>query len=327
MAAHHPNQNASSFRRIPSPGGHHAARTRSPTSPSPPSLPIFSSEHATTSNSTLSSKSSGSNNGGPSTNTSIKVGQYHHPRRNKQLLLEKDMHNRALSRKALMENDAMVYLDGPQVYTCGNCRTHLTSHDDIISKSFHGRRGRAYLFDQCVNVTTGPAEDRFLITGLHSVSDIFCKRCETLIGWTYAKAYEPSQKYKEGKFIIEKINLHLEESDYYTVDRPAGERGDKWRVRSMSWGSERSLSVGSYGEAMGSPSGVMGSPGAPSYHHPRGRCGSGSNSSIGGNNSYHNRAAPQTPTRRSPGMAMMSPKSPRSPSDIIYEYPRAESES
>jgi len=40
-----------------------------------------------------------------------------------------------------MENDAMVYLDGPQVYTCGNCRTHLTSHDDIISKSFHGRHG------------------------------------------------------------------------------------------------------------------------------------------------------------------------------------------
>ena len=41
-----------------------------------------------------------------------------------------------------MENDAMVYLDGPQVYTCGNCRTHLTSHDDIISKSFHGRHGK-----------------------------------------------------------------------------------------------------------------------------------------------------------------------------------------
>ena len=104
------------------------------------------------------------------------------------------------------------HLDGPQVYTCGNCRTHLTSHDDIISKSFHGRHGklpffllylvfpilalnqkmhiilgRAYLFDQCVNITTGPAEDRFLITGLHSVSDIFCKRCQTLVGWTYAK--------------------------------------------------------------------------------------------------------------------------------------------
>lgn len=98
--------------------------------------------------------------------------------------------------------------------------------------------GRAYLFDQCVNVTIGKAEDRLLITGLHSVCDIFCKRCKNLVGWTYAKAYETSQKYKEGKFIIEKINLHLEESPNYDVAPPAGERSDRWRRRSMSWGSE-----------------------------------------------------------------------------------------
>ena len=64
----------------------------------------------------------------------------HHERTREKLA--RDMHNRALCKKALMENDAMVYLDGPQVYTCANCRTHLTSHDDIISKSFHGRHGK-----------------------------------------------------------------------------------------------------------------------------------------------------------------------------------------
>lgn len=89
-----------------------------------------------------------------------------------------------------------------------------------------------------MNVTIGPAEDRALITGLHSVCDIFCKRCKHMVGWTYAKAYETSQKYKEGKFIIEKINLHLEESGYYDVNAPAGERVDRWRQRSMSWGNE-----------------------------------------------------------------------------------------
>lgn len=145
---------------------------------------------------------------------------------------------KARARSAQKENDAMVYLDGPQVYTCAQCRTHLTSHDDIISKSFHGRHGRAYLFDQCVNVTIGKAEDRFLITGLHSVCDIFCKRCKSMVGWTYARAYEASQKYKEKKFIIEKINLHLEESPTYDIiPPPAGERPDRWRRRSMSWGS------------------------------------------------------------------------------------------
>eukprot|EP00562_Extubocellulus_spinifer_P001056 CAMPEP_0178489764 /NCGR_PEP_ID=MMETSP0696-20121128/10546_1 /TAXON_ID=265572 /ORGANISM="Extubocellulus spinifer, Strain CCMP396" /LENGTH=400 /DNA_ID=CAMNT_0020117579 /DNA_START=694 /DNA_END=1897 /DNA_ORIENTATION=+ len=144
------------------------------------------------------------------------------------------------SKAAQAENDTMVYLEGPCVYTCAQCRTHLTSHDDIISKSFHGRHGRAYLFDQCVNVTIGEAEDRLLITGLHSVCDIFCKRCKSMVGWTYARAYEASQKYKEGKFIIEKINLYLEES-HYDVSHPAGERGDRWRKRSMSWGSDRSM--------------------------------------------------------------------------------------
>mmetsp|Transcript_1451 Transcript_1451/g.3182 ORF Transcript_1451/g.3182 Transcript_1451/m.3182 type:complete len:507 (+) Transcript_1451:306-1826(+) len=121
---------------------------------------------------------------------------------------------RAQTKSALKVNDAMIYLDGPQVYTCQQCRTHLTSHDDIISKSFHGRNGRAYLLDEAVNIKIGPAEDRMLMTGLHSVCDIFCKRCKTLVGWTYQRAYEASQKYKEGKFIIEKINLYLEQQQH-----------------------------------------------------------------------------------------------------------------
>ena len=61
-----------------------------------------------------------------------------------------------------------------------------------------------------------------------------------MVGWTYARAYESSQKYKEGKFIIEKINLYMEES-HYDVNHPAGERGDRWRQRSMSWGSDRPM--------------------------------------------------------------------------------------
>ena len=188
--------------------------------------------------------------------------------------------------------------------------------------------GRAYLFDQCVNISTGPAEDRILITGLHTVSDISCKRCRTLVGWTYAKAYENSQKYKEGKFIIEKIHLHLEENDvYYDVGRPAGERGDRWRVRSMSWGSERSTSAGSYGEATTTPvSSYSPSSSSTGGLYSRSRSGSGSGY-HGGNNVPstfdHPRPSPQTPVRRSPGAtaaATLTPNSPSLPGDIIYEY-------
>jgi len=81
------------------------------------------------------------------------------------------------------------------------------------------------------------------MTGLHSVNDIFCIRCKKLIGWTYSKAYEQSQKYKEGKFIIEKINLFLEEGNNYDAPTPPGEKQDRWRKRSMSWGSEPSVDI------------------------------------------------------------------------------------
>ncbi|CAB1341364.1 unnamed protein product [Coregonus sp. 'balchen'] len=64
---------------------------------------------------------------------------------------------------------------------------------------------QAYL-DSChrrVNVGCGPAEERLLLTGLHAVADIYCENCHTTLGWKYEQAFELSQKYKEGKFIIE----------------------------------------------------------------------------------------------------------------------------
>ncbi|KAM6359064.1 protein yippee-like 4 isoform 2-T2 [Alca torda] len=58
-----------------------------------------------------------------------------------------------------------------------------------------------------VNVGCGPAEQRLLLTGLHSVADIFCQSCKTTLGWKYEQAFESSQKYKEGKFIIEMSHM------------------------------------------------------------------------------------------------------------------------
>jgi len=100
-----------------------------------------------------------------------------------------------------------TYLSGPGVYACSNCRTHLAKKDQIISKSFQGRNGKAYLFDKCVNVFPGPQEDRILITGLHTVADIFCINCESILGWKYDEAYEEREKYKVGKFILEKAKI------------------------------------------------------------------------------------------------------------------------
>ncbi|TFJ86755.1 hypothetical protein NSK_001843 [Nannochloropsis salina CCMP1776] len=96
------------------------------------------------------------------------------------------------------------YLDGPQIWCCSQCWTHLSTNDQIISKQFTGRGGRAFLYDKVINVTTGQHEKRMLITGLHTVADIFCLDCQALLGWKYEEAFEESQKYKEGKYILEK---------------------------------------------------------------------------------------------------------------------------
>ncbi|CAH1129082.1 unnamed protein product [Ceutorhynchus assimilis] len=94
-----------------------------------------------------------------------------------------------------------------RTYSCIHCRAHLANHDELISKSFQGSQGRAYLFNSVVNVGCGPAEERVLLTGLHAVADIYCECCKTTLGWKYEHAFESSQKYKEGKFIIELAHM------------------------------------------------------------------------------------------------------------------------
>ncbi|XP_044956650.1 protein yippee-like At4g27745 [Hordeum vulgare subsp. vulgare] len=101
-------------------------------------------------------------------------------------------------------------LVGPRVYTCSHCRNHVCLHDDIISKDFQGRNGRAFLSYHAMNVTTGSKEDRQLMTGLHTIADIHCCDCQEVLGWKYERAYEESQKYKEGRFIFEQAKITQE---------------------------------------------------------------------------------------------------------------------
>lgn len=114
-----------------------------------------------------------------------------------------------------------------------------------------------------VNITMGVKEDRNLITGLHTVADVYCSSCQTILGWKYVtarptlhaklihlltgslsayerrpqatpcvlsvhaltvrgmcvgflqvEAFEESQKYKEGKCIIEKAKMCFDLAKY-----------------------------------------------------------------------------------------------------------------
>ncbi|TYH58231.1 hypothetical protein ES332_D08G139000v1 [Gossypium tomentosum] len=73
----------------------------------------------------------------------------------------------------------MEEMVGPRLYSCCNCRNQIALHDDVISKSFQGR----------------------------NVADVYCCDCREVLGWKYERAYEETQKYKEGKFILEKSKI------------------------------------------------------------------------------------------------------------------------
>jgi len=89
------------------------------------------------------------------------------------------------------------------IFVCRSCRAHLTSGKELISKDFRGRSGKAFLFNSVLNTKCGTPEDRMLITGLHTISDIFCTECNSALGWKYLHAFDERQRYKIGKVILE----------------------------------------------------------------------------------------------------------------------------
>src|SRR5271163_3136032 len=111
---------------------------------------------------------------------------------------------------------------------CSKCSTDLCLTSQIISKGFTGRHGRAYLVQGqpshthvhasgLPNTYQNKAVPRNLVTGQHTVSDINCAICGTVLGWKYVEAAEESQKYKVGKFILEtkriKVGVSWENDD------------------------------------------------------------------------------------------------------------------
>ncbi|XP_048321165.1 protein yippee-like At5g53940 [Ziziphus jujuba] len=108
----------------------------------------------------------------------------------------------------------VVELEG-RCYRCKFCKTQLALANDLVSRAFHSRRGKAYLFNHAVNINVGALEERMMLSGQHTVADIFCCFCGQIVGWKYEAAHEKSQKYKEGKFILERGRI-VDEVDFST---------------------------------------------------------------------------------------------------------------
>ncbi|VDK44133.1 unnamed protein product [Anisakis simplex] len=96
------------------------------------------------------------------------------------------------------------HLGGKRVFSCATCEMYLSNRHEVLSTNFRGATGRAYLFRRVVNIRESDVESREMMTGRHLVRDVFCKRCNTKLGWMYEFAVEPDQKYKEGRVILER---------------------------------------------------------------------------------------------------------------------------
>ncbi|KAL7211775.1 hypothetical protein ACSBR2_014606 [Camellia fascicularis] len=115
----------------------------------------------------------------------------------------------------------LVELEG-RSYRCRYCHTPLAFADDVLSRSFNCGHGRAYLFNNAVNISVGPMEERVMLTGKHTVCDIFCCCCGQILGWKYVAASDNTHKYKEGKFVLERWRIAEEFTDEVNLDaRPS----------------------------------------------------------------------------------------------------------
>lgn len=113
---------------------------------------------------------------------------------------------------------------------CSTCATQICLTTQIVSKGFTGRHGRAYLVstestespyqeESLPNTLLQTPVSRQLVTGNHTVSDMDCVFCGSVLGWKYVSAEQESQRYgqpalanteltascryKVGKFILE----------------------------------------------------------------------------------------------------------------------------
>ncbi|KAG4443046.1 hypothetical protein IFR05_001500 [Cadophora sp. M221] len=120
------------------------------------------------------------------------------------------------------EGVAHLHRAQPNTLKCVTCSSDIAFADQIVSKGFTGRHGRAYLVSLppveitmsgnknqdkdtgiLPNTRIGRSVNRELLTGQHVVADVSCVICGVILGWKYLDAKELAQKYKIGKYILE----------------------------------------------------------------------------------------------------------------------------
>lgn len=117
------------------------------------------------------------------------------------------------------QSDQQISVDIDEVRKLFDLKYFCRQSSLTIRHRFTGSTGRAYLFKKVVNLTFSNVQDRVMLTGRHMVRDVMCKNCKTKLGWMYEYATEDSQRYKEGRVILEHA-LITESEGFNEFPRP-----------------------------------------------------------------------------------------------------------
>ncbi|KAJ7579216.1 hypothetical protein C8J56DRAFT_1169957 [Mycena floridula] len=115
----------------------------------------------------------------------------------------------------------------PRPLWCKQCRSSITSMNHLLplsaipeeSRAFRGFSGKASLFTEIQHAAFSKPAVQLMATGAHTMAEITCSHCSTYLGWHIIKAHEASEKWKEGKFLLELENL------FATTNIPLTPRG------------------------------------------------------------------------------------------------------
>ncbi|RRT63458.1 hypothetical protein B296_00041924, partial [Ensete ventricosum] len=88
-----------------------------------------------------------------------------------------------------------------------------------------------------VNVTVGIKEERLMITGMHTVSDIFCVGCGSIVGWKYVRLISIPYWLNHSVFMTAIVDPILDHFRMLLMKRPRSTKKGKlfWRGDLLPW--------------------------------------------------------------------------------------------
>lgn len=60
-----------------------------------------------------------------------------------------------------------------------------------------------------INISPGKIVEQEMVSGIYIIQKVNCHQCKANVGWTYLKAKNKGQLYKQGKFVMELARVVL----------------------------------------------------------------------------------------------------------------------